>query len=120
MQIQSPNATSDDLQEKPAEPITMIGSAGLPLGLCQIDMDIEVVDILLTLIRSVNVRLCVLYKITPFDAADVRALAPPDSGASIANTLVPSFAIEHILPDDGKSIVCIMHCATFGATIFLL
>ena len=83
-------------------------------------MDIVVVDILLALIRCVNAKLCVLNKVTPFDAADVREFAPPDSGTGITNTLVPRFAIKHILPDDGKCIVCIMHCATFGATIFLL
>ena len=37
-------------KQKPSEPIVMIGSEGLRLGLCQFNMDIVVVDILLALV----------------------------------------------------------------------
>lgn len=83
-------------------------------------MDIIVIDILLALIRCVDVAFRVLNKVAPFNAADVREFAPPDSGTGIANTLVPRFAVEHILPDDGKSVVRMMCCATFGAAVLFL
>ena len=83
-------------------------------------MDIIVINVLLALIRCIDVGFCVLNEIAPFNAADVRELAPPDSGTGIANMLVSRFAVEHILPDDGKSVVRMMCCATFGAAILLL
>ena len=59
-------------------------------------MDIIVIDILLALIRGVDVEFRILNKVAPFDAADVREFAPPDGGAGIANTSVPGFSVEHI------------------------
>ena len=105
---------------EPAEPITVIGSAGFLLGLGQIDMDIIVIDILLAFIRYVDVGFRVFNEVAPLNAADVREFAPPDSGTGIANMLVPRFAVEHILPDNGKSVVRMMCCATFSAAILLL
>ena len=105
---------------EPAEPITVTGSAGFLLGLGQIDMDIIVIDILLAFIRCVDVGFRVFNEVAPFNTADVGEFAPPDGGTGIANTLVSGFSVEHILPDDGKSVVRMMCCATFGAAILLL
>lgn len=61
-------------------------------------MDIIVVDILLALIRCVDVGFRILNEVAPFDAANVREFAPPDGGAGITNTSVPRFSVEHSRP----------------------
>ena len=82
-------------------------------------MDIIVIDILLALIRCVDVGFRILNEVAPFDAANVREFAPPDGGAGIANTSVPRFSVEHILPNNTECIICVVHETAFGAALFV-
>ena len=105
---------------EPAEPITVIGSAGFLLGLGQIDMDIIVIDILLAFIRCVDVGFRVLNEVAPFDAADVRGFTPPNGRAIITDALVRRFAVKHIISDDRKSVATVICCTTAAATSLFL
>ena len=65
-------------------------------------MDIVVVYILLTLVRSINVGFRVLNEITPSDATDIRGFTMPVGTASFANGHFRGFKIKHILTNDGE------------------
>ena len=78
-------------------------------------MNIVVVDIILTLVRSINVGFRILDEVAPFDATDIREFAPPNGRTGITNASVSRLSVEHILPDNTESIICVVRQATFGA-----
>ena len=83
-------------------------------------MNVVILDGFLPTIRSIDIMIYILDKIAPFNTVDVREFASPNSGTGIANMFISGFEVEHVLSDDGKSVICMMCCATFGAAILLL
>ena len=83
-------------------------------------MDFVVVDILLALVRSINMGLGTLGEITPSDATDIRGLSVPVGTASFANGFFGGFEIEHILADDGEGVSCVNGCTTIGTAVLFL
>ena len=61
-------------------------------------MDFVVVDILLTLVRSIDIGLGVLNEITPSDATDIRGLTVPVGAASLANGLLAGLKLNIFWP----------------------
>ena len=104
---------------EPAEPVIWQDRRVFCFGLCQLNMDIVVVDILLTLIRSINVGFRILDEVAPFDATDIRKFASPDGRTGITNVSVSRFSVEHILSDNTECIICVVHQTAFGAAFFV-
>ena len=80
-------------------------------------MDIIVINILLTLIRCIDVGFRVFNEVVPSDATDIRCLSMPVGKPVFASVSFCGFIIKHILSNDSESIVLKDRGATTSAAI---
>ena len=72
-------------------------------------MNLIVVDVFLACIGSINVGLGTCDEFAPLDAADVRKLSAPNRRSAVTDTGIRRFQVEHILSDNAKGVVCVVH-----------
>ena len=90
------------------------------MRLTQVDMDVIVADVFLACIRGINVSFSVCGEIAPYNTANVREFSSPNRRSAVTNTGIRRFQVEHILSDNAKGVIGVVHQTAFGATAFLL